>query len=518
MGSVELGEVVAYTLAGLPLAGVVSGAGSRNAPLSMAFFRLDAAGRLPLHVAIDERSGAFRALGMAKATRKLGVVAVTSGSAVANLLPAIVEAKHAGIPLLVLTADRPMEVVGTGASQTTNQVGIYGDAVLASLRLSSSSGTPAAWSAMVQRAAHLALGTRSRQPGPVQLNLEFRPPLVGPSSSPEIRFTQVMASVESGICALSDGPRTVVMAGDASPEQGATARAFAEAARLPLLAEPTSNARAGECAIVNYRRILIDPLGKEIERVVLFGHPTLSRPQLELLGSVAHLVVVSEFSSWHDIGHRAELVADRVSLVKQDEQWLQRWLSADRMFGPEERWCGRVVADTVLRQLGPGDNLVLGASSLIRDADLAPIHPNPPRLYASRGQAGIDGTIGLATGIALASARPTTVLLGDLSAQHDLGSLVRPPSEPLAQLRVVVGDDNGGSLFHRLEQGRAEYSAAFERVFGTPQQLDLVKVAQGFGWKTALAGDASELEEALAGDAEFIVARYPRARAHHPNQ
>ncbi|WP_158676405.1 2-succinyl-5-enolpyruvyl-6-hydroxy-3-cyclohexene-1-carboxylic-acid synthase [Tessaracoccus sp. OH4464_COT-324] len=508
MHSVELGSVIAHTLAQLPVVGVVSGAGSRNAPLSLAFHQL--AEELALHVAIDERSGAFRALGLAKASGKLAVISVTSGSAVANLAPAILEAKHAGVALLVITADRPMQDVGTGSSQTTNQVGIFGSSVIDVVRLSSESGTPAAWSAAVQRAAHLALGTRTREPGPVQLNVEFTPPLVGRASAPRLRVASVTPSLESEVVTLPDGPLTVVVAGDASWQQGQAARRFAEAAGVPLLAEPSSNARAGRCAIANYRSLLGGELGAQVQRVVVFGHPTLSRPQAALLSGEAEVVVVSDRASWHDAGHRASLVADRVALSAQPPEWLSAWQQADAGFGAPSRWGGRQVADALWQHLTGSENLVLGASSIIRDADLTPVSPDPPRVYASRGQAGIDGTVATASGIALATGRPTTVLLGDLAAQHDIGSLARAPLEEFGPVRVVVADDNGGGLFHRLEQAAPEYSAAFERVFATPQQLDLVRIAAAFGWRAVGVGDVDQLRSALAGDAEFIVARYQR--------
>ena len=511
MSSVDLGAVVAHTLAQMGVAGVVSGAGSRNAPLSMAFHRLDADGALSLHVAIDERSAAFRALGLAKATGQLAVVAVTSGSAVANLHPAVLEARHAGVPMLVLTADRPMELVGSGASQTADQVGIFGPSVLGTVRLSSQSGGPAAWSAAVQRAAHLALGTRTREPGPVQLNLEFTPPLVGQAPTPDVHVTQVAASRGGDVVELVGTKRTVVVAGEAGPAVGTEVRALAEHAGVPLLAEPASNARAGRCAIANYRRLLNQELAHDIERAIVFGHPTLSRPQLALLarGDV-EVVVVPPRASWPDTGHRASIVADRVTLGQQDPAWLERWREADAAIEGNAAWNGRAVADAVLAATGPEENLVFGASNLIRDADLAPIQATPPITWASRGQAGIDGTIATAAGIALGSGRSTTVLLGDLTAQHDVGSLVRPKSEPRARLRIVIGDDNGGSLFHKLEQGQPDYADAFERVFGTPQDVDLAAVARAFGWNTTVATSRAELQAALASDAECIVARYPR--------
>lgn len=511
MGSVELGAIVAHTLARMGVAGVVTGVGSRNAPLSMAFHQLDATGALTLHVVLDERSAAFRALGLGKATGKLAVVAVTSGSAVANLHPAVLEARHAGVPMLILTADRPMELVGSGASQTADQVGIFGPSVLGVVRLSSNSGGPRSWSAAVQRAAHLALGTRTREPGPVQLNLEFTPPLVGQPIIPDVQIARVSASQGEEVVELEGQKNTVVMVGEARPKVGALARAFAERAGVPLLAEPASNARAGACAITNYRRLLNQDLADEVQRVVVFGHPTLSRPQLALLArDDVEVVVVTDRATWSDTGHRAVIVADHVRLAKQEAAWLARWQHRDAAIVANTSWNGRAVADTVLSCLTPEENLVFGASNLIRDADLSPIAEASPVCWASRGQAGIDGTIATASGIALGTQHRTTVLLGDLTAQHDIGSLARPAAEPRPNVRIVIGDDHGGALFHKLEQGKPEYADSFERIFAAPQEVDLAAVASAFGWRTTVVHAAGELRRALSSDAECIVARYPR--------
>ncbi|NLE97134.1 MAG: 2-succinyl-5-enolpyruvyl-6-hydroxy-3-cyclohexene-1-carboxylic-acid synthase [Propionibacterium sp.] len=511
MSSVELGGTIVHTLHALGAGHFVVAPGSRNAPLTLALHALERSEGIDLHVAIDERSAAFRALGLAKATGRLAVVVVTSGSAVANLAPAALEARHAGVPLLLVTSDRPSEFVGSGAAQTADQVGIFGPTMLGVTRLASTSGAPAAWSAGVQRAAHLALGTRTREPGPVQLNVEFALPIVGSFEPAPLTVTRVSRSRGDDLVEFTGPARTVIVAGDATPAVGAEARALAELARVPLLAEPSSNARAGDCALAHGRELLTTAIADEIERVVVFGHPTLSRPQAALLSRAdVEVVVVTDRATWHDPGHRAAVVADRVTLPEQDGAWLRRWQEADRRLAKAPGWGGKDIVDGVLQHLGASDNLVLGASNIIRDADVVPVSAHPPTVYASRGQAGIDGTIATASGIALGTGRPTTVLLGDITAQHDLGSLVRPPQEPRADLRVVVADDNGGALFHKLEQGAPEYADAFERVFATPQSVDLARVAEALGWTSVVVGTRGELDEALRGESDFVVARISR--------
>lgn len=507
MSSVQLGATVVDTLHAMG-AWLVVAPGSRNAPLSM---RADYLARIhgaDLYVAIDERSAAFTALGLAKSTGRPAAVMVTSGSAVANTAPALLEAKYAGIPLIVVSADRPSEQVGTGASQTAEQIGIFGPSVLGITRLSSESGGPAAWSAAVQRAVHLSLGTRTREPGPVQINTEFTPPLVGDVPDYAPRIAQIAPSYPSSAAQVRGQKNTVIVAGDMSPSEGVKVRAIAEHVGVPLFAEPSSNARNGSTAIATYRRLLSTELGAEIQRVILFGHPTLSRPQTALLSrDDVELIVVSNGATWHDVGHTASMVVDDIAMERQDPAWLRRWQEADQPVTPS--WGGGLVASAVLESLHPNDALVLGASMIIREADL--LSPfTQAHVYSSRGQSGIDGTIATARGIALGTGRPTTVLLGDVTAQHDLGSLVRPPLEPQAHLRVVVGDDNGGAIFHKLEQGAPRYADSFERVFGTPQNANLVGVAEALGWRVAAAHNVDELRAALASDAEFIVARYRR--------
>lgn len=505
MSSIELGSSVIDALVGMGVTDVVLAPGSRSASLALAVERADRDARLRLHVRIDERVAAFTALGLAKATGRAAAVITTSGTAVANLVPAAMEATTAGIPLL-LTADRPSQHVGTGASQTGEQVGLFGASVLGVIRLSSESGDPSAWAAGVHRGVALAEGRRTRQPGAVQLNLEFAEPMVAELPPPVRRPLTIARPVARESLEL-DGRRTVILAGDAAPAVGAEARALAELSGAPLLAEPTSNARTGGNAVASYRHALIE-LADRIERVIVFGHPTLSRPVAALLRRAdIELVIVTDRATWIDPGHRASLIADRVCLERQDPQWLRQWLDFPWR-EPREGFGQRRVADAVLAGLGPDDDLMYGSSSIIRAADVSPIAERAPHTWANRGLAGIDGTIATATGIALANGRPMTVLLGDLTAQHDLGALVRPPSEPWPELlRVVVLDDQGGSIFRTLEQGAPAYAHAFDRVFLTPQGADLAAVAVALGWRAVTVTDETGLREALACNAEFILAR-----------
>lgn len=226
--------------------------------------------------------------------------------------------------------------------------------------------------------------------------------------------------------------------------------------------------------------------------------------------------MVSDHARWHDPGLNASRIADRVLAEPGDPGWLDRWREEDRLLAGRRdhapEFDGFAVAAQVMDAMETGDNLVLGSSNCIRDADQAPLPERAFPVYANRGLAGIDGVVATAGGIALATGRRTTVLLGDLTMQHDLGALVRPPLEDRPRLRIVVQHDDGGSIFSSLEQGAPEYADAFERVFGTPQGLDLAAVARALGWDAAEVRDETALARELATGREFIVARIPRSR------
>lgn len=512
MNSWLLAKTVTTALMSAGIVEVVLCPGSRSAALAVALERAERAGQLRLHVRADERSAGFLALGLAKASGLPVPVVCTSGTAVANLLPAAMEARHAGVPWLALTCDRPAYRIGTGASQTTDQSGLFGVFAVASLRVSSSSGRPAYWTSALARAIAAALGTRTKRPGPAQVNLEFSNPMLPPAGDesycldPAPIWPALAATTTAGSVELASGPKTVVLVGDATPSVGAEARAVAEVAGWPLLAEPTSNARTGPNSIARYRLLLAGELGDEIERVVTFGHPTLSRPVAALYSKpeVEH-IVVADAADWFDVGASAAVVTDHVLAPADggDAGWLSAWRKGDDALGDQLRAdpgepTGYSLAAAVVASVGVGAHLVLGASNPIRDADLAPPHPGPGTCWANRGLAGIDGTVATATGIALATGEPVTVLLGDLTFQHDIGSLIRSPGEPIPDLRIVVADDAGGSIFHTLEQGGAPYAASFERVFATPSGLDLVAVATGFGHRAERIDTMSALLDALA--------------------
>ena len=303
---------------------------------------------------------------------------------------------------------------------------------------------------------------------------------------------------------LEQGPRTLVVAGAGA---GAGARALAEQAGWPLLAEPSSGAKGGPNRVGAYRLLLENPsLADDVERVVVLGRPTLSRPVTRLLGR-ADVDLVQVVGHPDDVGPDREVrrVVGAVTAPPADEDgWLRRWTEAGRraeravdavldartdVSGP---WLAREIACAT----GLDDVLVVASSNPVRDLDLVAPPPDGARVLANRGLAGIDGTISTAVGAAAASGRPTRLLVGDLAALHDLGGLVVPePERSRLRLQVVVLDDDGGGIFGLLEH--AQHPLSFERVFGTPHGADLAQAADGLGVPASRAAGRADVAAAV---------------------
>ncbi|MDQ0868372.1 2-succinyl-5-enolpyruvyl-6-hydroxy-3-cyclohexene-1-carboxylate synthase [Arthrobacter sp. V1I9] len=497
--------------------------GSRSAPMAYALAEASAQGRIELLVRIDERSAGFTALGLALATGSPAAVLTTSGTAVGNLLPAVMEANHAAVPLIVLSADRPEELRGTGANQTTIQPDIFGEQVRFAVDIPAGTDPERA----IRTGLSAATGAfPDLAPGPVQLNLAFRDPLVPgtgeklPTSADRPRYRGATEPLVMNLPpASTDLPerRTVVLAGH---DAGPVAEAFARAHGLPLLAEPSSNARFGPNAVGPYR-LLLEHFGPgsatPIERVVLFGRPTLSRPVAALLArpDVQSALYQPLPVAWYEPGRRTELplesLADLADFAgRGPSSWLDTWLLAgsaaqhalDRILAEEAPATGPDVGSLVWKHAR--GQLLLGSSNGIRDVDLAGLPAPEPAatVYANRGLAGIDGTISTATGIALGGRQETTVLLGDVTFLHDAGGLLLGSGEEQPDLRIVVLNDAGGAIFDLLEHGAVReagtYGDAVERLFGTPHTVDLAALAAGYGVGHCSVSTTAALAEALS--------------------
>jgi 2-succinyl-5-enolpyruvyl-6-hydroxy-3-cyclohexene-1-carboxylate synthase len=511
--------------------------GSRSAPLAFALHAADSAGRLRLHVRTDERSAAFLALGLAKAGGAPVPVVTTSGTAVANLHPAVLEASHACLPLLLLTADRPPELRGTGANQTTRQVGIFGDAVRWQHDLAvpdERTGQVATWRSVASRAVLATTGGRGGCAGPVHLNLPLREPLVPdgddsfvepldgrPAGAPWTSALPVSAppGLPDGWAApVGEDRRTLVLVGDLPVptagrfDAGALAADLAAAHGWPLVAEPSS-AGAWVKALPAGSLLLGCPRWLDRhrpDRVLVVGRVTLTRSVARLLRDPRLVVdLASDDPTWPDPAHRVRHVLPLRALEQAgaepmaDAAWLASWQAASDAVTTATRalvdasWPSGIAVARAVVDTGSADSaLVVGASNPVRDLDRA--GPGGPLVVANRGLAGIDGCLSTACGVALAGGRPAFALVGDLTFAHDAAALRIGPHEPRPDLTVVVVNDDGGGIFTLLEPGEPQHATAFDRVFGTPLGLDLAALCAATGTPHVLVRTAEQLREQLA--------------------
>ncbi len=556
---------------------IVVSPGSRSQALALVAAELEARGAASVHVRIDERVAGFTALGIGRESGMPAVVLCTSGTAVANLLPAALEAHHAGVPLLLLTADRPPELRGVGANQTTRQPGMFAPSVRFETDLPvpdevDEEGT-GEQSAMLRRVADeamaAALGAGTRQAGPVHLNLPYREPLAGElpgwlgmptvelaaaapgpddapaAPAPEQGPSGALYQGGGGIGesdrpsdpdvdphVLERGPRTIVVAG---ADAGAGAEALAHAGGWPLVAEIVSGARFGRNLVHGYRTLLADPeLGGRVERVIVFGHPTLSREATALL-SRPDVEVFAVRGPGEPLNlNDATTAVDAViaAIGDQDREWFGAWMRASRAAAvdltpaapdadalastvPSER-LGALAAeldvlrapidraalvDAVWRATWPHDRLLFASSRLVRVADQLLAGKKVP-VHANRGLAGIDGTIATGLGIALTSQAAggpglTRVVIGDLALLHDVGALLLPAGEQEPRIQVIVGNDGGGTIFDGLEVAQTASAAAMDRVLYTPQDVRVDLLAAAYGWEYVRATTRTELDQAL---------------------
>lgn len=515
--STALARSVVTALRGAGVREAVLSPGSRNAPLSFALHDAARAGGLRLHTRIDERTAGFVALGLGKVAGRPAAVVCTSGTAVANLLPAVVEASHAGVPLVVVTGDRPARLRGTGANQTTDQVGIFGEFA------------PTLDVAAADLDELLAFLRTHGEARPVHLNVQLDDPLLPDDGGwdggdvPEPAVTLAGPAAERLV--LAPGPRTVVVAGD---DAGPPARVLAEKAGWPLLAEPSSGCRTGDAVVRTYRLLLGGELGSRIERVVVFGHPTLSRPVSRLLArDDVEVVSARPRGRWPGRPFPVAREADQVDVDGADDRdWLEAWREADRatsrdldrLLAAEPDLTPHEVAGAVSRALPRRGLLVVGASNPIRDLDLMVARyevGGRRKVIANRGLAGIDGTVSTAIGAALGRPQSSRALalMGDVTFLHDTTGLFLGPREQRPDLTIVVVNDDGGSIFATLEQGAPEHADRFDTLFGTPHGVDLASLCAAARVPHLRVGSLPELEQALAmpnGGIEVVEARVRR--------
>ena len=540
MPSVDTARAILSALDDLGLTHVLYCPGSRSAPFAYAL-ESGAFGGHAMPV-LDERGAGFAAVGLAR-TGALPVVIVTSGTAVAELTPAVLEASHARLPLLVMSADRPGELRGVGASQATFQSGLFGVHARACIDLEPQEPSRALVG-QLSRAVAAACGAPAGTPGPVQINVAFRDPLtpqsrvsgaagdsqdeamasfvprptrVQPTSAAPERWEDVVGAARAGLIVAGEG---------ASP----LAAQWSRASGFPLLAEPASGAWAGGGVTPYEQAIVSSPLAGEVDTVVVTGRPTLSRPIHALLARPdVRVVVVDAHAPWVDISGNASVVVPALAAPLRPTcgaEWAARVRAAADEVGLRidallAAGSGRTML-SLARAVASATRgpLVLGASNPVRAFDLAVESLAGRPVFSNRGQAGIDGTIATAVGIAagLGSARiatpdrageprddargraqasRVTAVMGDLTLCHDASSLALAAATG-AELDIIVADDEGGGIFATLEHGNAATPEAYDRWFGVAQHVNYEALAAAYGVGFARAATPSELAAVLA--------------------
>jgi 2-succinyl-5-enolpyruvyl-6-hydroxy-3-cyclohexene-1-carboxylate synthase len=551
-------------LARIGLTDVCMAPGSRSTPLVLAGAAEE---RLRLRVHLDERSAAFFALGLARATGRPAAVLTTSGTAVANLLPAVVEASLSEIPLLLITADRPRRLRGADANQTIDQAGIFGAHVRAAYDLPDPSLDPADVRHLRVVAARAWADAWGGPAGPVHLNVPLAKPLqlsagvsvpapeeavpeayAGDRGRPAVHVTRRRAALgrddaDGVVERMAQAERGVVVVGPVpEPEAvGAAAVRLSERTGFPLLADPLSGARwrpHGEAlvadaydlhlAVPELRRALRPDLVVRVGRAPTSKH--LNR-WLEDHGDVDQ-VILDSGRRWKDHGETAShyLRVDAAEALERlaeaarpsgSEEWRSRWRTYGDVargaaqgspdFGPGHE--GAVLQAVVEAVSGP-EALFVGSSMPIRDLDAfgAPAPRTSPLLaFGNRGASGIDGTVSTALGVAAGTGRRVVAVLGDLAFYHDLNGLLAIREEGVEVVFVVVQNDGGG-IFHLLPV--REHEPDFEPYFATPHGLDFRHAARLYGLPHTLADDPAGFRDALFGALEAGGTRVVEVRTN----
>jgi 2-succinyl-5-enolpyruvyl-6-hydroxy-3-cyclohexene-1-carboxylate synthase len=503
--------------------------GSRNTPIVLSLARDE---RIRCWSHIDERSAGFFALGAAKASGIPVAVTCTSGTAAANFLPAVIEAREARVPLIVLTADRPPELREVGAGQTIDQIKIYGDAVKWFFDLGVPEATPERlrWTrTLACRAFFTALEGR---PGPVHLNIPLREPLVLEEELPEDRTARgdgrpyvIIERAADPRGAEGPGPhpsgRLLVVVG-AGVEASDGVGDYAARHGIPVLADPMSGARRGDAAIVHYDLLLRDAGFAQKHRpdyIFRLGDIPTSKPLRAWLAGLADVpqIAVDPQWNWHDpdsvVEMRLRSRLPQPEALEVEAGWLDSWRTADEAVASslqpvvEAELSEPSVAACLGRELPSEATLFVASSMPVRDIEgYFPARENPPRVLSNRGANGIDGTVSSAFGAAAVEDGPVVLLIGDLAVVHDLGGLMAARRTDL-RLTIVVLNNDGGGIFHFLPV--ASQSDAFEEHIATPSGLDFSEVASLFGCAYErpddLAGFVKTLTRSVSGQGVTII-------------
>lgn len=555
-GNTALASAFAEELARCGLRQAILSPGSRSTPLALALWRQS---EIETTVIVDERPAAFFALGAAQASGTPVAILCTSGTAAANFHPAVCEADHSAVPLLVLTADRPPELRGMGAGQAIDQLKLYGSSV----RWFSEVGTHAAddegllhYRSTACRAFALARG--DSRPGPVHLNFPLREPLAPLPDDGAVTATDPLALngrdtrpltavtpidmepsqflLDEVAKHIAEADIGVIVAGrQLDPELREPVAHLARLAGFPILAEPTSQLRCGPhdraYVVTAYDLLLRDEGFRETaspDLILRFGEMPTSKPLRSWLAeSGADQIVVDPLGDWNEPTRRAaallradptELASGWAARLGEDRpapaMWLEAESAAREAIEAELSRAGELTEPGLQLALADAytdDELVYTASSMpIRDQEaFLPSRETDAAFLCNRGTNGIDGLISSGIGAAHATGRPTTILTGDLGLLHDIGGLagLRDVSTPV---RIVVIDNAGGGIFHFLPQEGALDSDEFEALLGTPRGVDVAKAAALFDLPHRKLESLDELPDALAAGTGLIEVKTDR--------
>ena len=483
---------------------VVISPGSRNAPLSIAFYEAQQRGLINLHVKIDERGAAFFALGLTKSTGRAVPVVCTSGTAVANYHPAVLESSHSNAPLLILTADRPARLRRTGANQTTEQARIFGKAVRYFADVSGS-------------AYPMELPFNSLQSGPVHLNIQFDEPLISDADDAwldnlTIAPPKVFDRKSPGTLHTKSTRGLLVIGHDRGGLSQESVVKFAENLGWPVIAEdPLSFDNAISHASVFLTSTKIRSEVKP-DTVVVIGRTTLSRSINALVYTARKTIVIDPRLATVDSDRAADqkfLALPALQVPAADSDWIATWSKlaerSAKVIAELDIWSEELFAREFARHIPSGAALFIASSRPIRDIEGFAIPRSGVSVYANRGLAGIDGNISTALGIA-SGANHTYAVIGDLAFLHDVSALSHSSE---AKLRLFVIDNNGGGIFSTLPQAGVE---GFETIFGTPHDRDIASIATSFGVKTTTISSVKELSESFTKPVtgfEIVVVKVP---------
>ena len=532
---------------------VVLGVGSRSAPLALAVSAAEKRGELRLHVRVDERVAGFLALGIGKATGVPAAVITTSGTAVANLLPSVIEAHESRVPLVVITADRPPRLRHVGANQTIDQPGIFNGFVRTAIDMDTAHDAPELnryWRSTISRL--VARATDSIDPGPVHLNAPFDAPLVGvelleplppalqgrPEGRPWTADARLVAGMsiplDEALALLDENatvpPRGLIVVGDNDDDDAIDLiDELGDALGWPVISEPSGRANGSQTGLAHGPLVCADEsfVSDHIpDLVITVGRVGLYRSLATLIARSPMHVAVDTRAAWNDPTRSADLVLASVPLppasAPSDESWWADWERADLLAaaavetvlgshdGPST---GMQVARVVAGAIPEDGQLFLGSSSVVRHVgSFAGRSLNGVSVLGNRGASGIDGCISTAWGAAVGEQSigggPSIALVGDQAFWYDSNALAVPATEARPDLVIVVADNDGAGIFSTLEQGDETFAQHFERVFGVPLGIRLHELSSAFGASVVAVEGVDELRRAIderLGDGLHVI-------------